>query len=210
MKVDVPANWANWLEGLEDPTPEMLEANLMPPTDRDQDLSILKLRNGIGLDPYYVAEQLWFSRALHDWASAAARWYARSYRGFNVGAIGFGYDFDLARHGIRFGFNQKLHADDPMADSMHAEQVVIRKLLDSAYPHITAIAIYGPVQPDTHSGRETPTLHPCGICRSFMANTPQIDPYRTLIFTIRDEDTSERFVLQELLQSHGDVPPVRG
>lgn len=180
-------------------------ANRVPPADRDVNFWPFQLFNGVGIDPFFTLDEMWRCGTMCDWIVGAAK-RARSYRNFDVGCMAIGYDLAGSRLGFRFGANTKLSPGDPQADLQHAEQVAIRKLQVAGYPDITGIAVFGPVQDDTHSGLVTATLHPCGICRGFMLESPEINADEFTIYTmasISDEEfVGERFTLAELVARH--------
>ena len=86
--------------------------------------------------------------------------------------------------------------------------MAIRKLQEAGYPLITGVAVFGPVQNDTHSGLAATTLHPCGICRGVMLAAPQISSDECVIYTMAmvssDEFVGERFTLTELTALHNN------
>lgn len=118
-------------------------------------------------------------RALHR--ARDARNIAVSYRDFTVGATTIALSKSPSQFQILAGINAKDAENTPL--NMHAEQLALRKAQSYGADMISVIAVVGETQPDQQSGHEMHTLHPCGKCRTKLADSPLIDNDATLIFT---------------------------
>jgi len=123
-----------------------------------------------------------------------------SHRDFQVGAIAVATnDFSsvLARLS---GFNVKPDASGRV--NIHAEQMAIEKAKKYGLNRILAFAVWGEPQPDTQSGRDSPTLHPCGLCRDYMGKSGLIAPETIILSGGSDFRTAELYTYHELCEFH--------
>jgi hypothetical protein len=113
------------------------------------------------------------------------------------------------------GANQKL-VEGETDTKVCAEQVAMEKMhrnrddSGGAFNYIPAIFVSGPVQPDTHSGLVTPTLHSCGIDRAIMWDEPTIDEDTLIVSVHPDKDIYEvntHFELQTMHALPGNITP---
>ncbi len=158
------------------------------------------------LHPEYTAEDVSLSitpanvlRALHH--AREARDLAVSYRNFNVGAAVFALRNIPASTQIITGANIKPDKDSSV--NVHAEQSAIKRARQAGYTAISIIAVVGETQNDQQSGHEMCTLHPCGLCRAMLKNSPLIDNDLTLVATaLPDLRTIELSSITKLDQYH--------
>jgi len=145
--------------------------------------------------------------ALHQ--ARRARELAVSYRDFTVGAAAVGISFRNAGFQIMPGINAKTNEDGPL--NMHAEQLALRTARAQGADMISIIAVVGETQSDKQSGNHMHTLHPCGLCRSVLAEDPMIDNEATLIFSaLPDLRTIEATTIKGLHDYHADDPDKSG
>jgi len=114
-----------------------------------------------------------------------AREFAVSYRDFNVGAALFAFQFSPARGQLVTGVNIK--PEEGSSVNIHAEQSALRKVANAGFNAVSIIAVVGETQADQQSGHEMCTLHPCGLCRQVLKESPLIDNDGTLIITARPD-----------------------
>ncbi len=137
--------------------------------------------------------------ALHR--AREARALAVSYRNFNVGAALIALSIGSPRFQVLSGVNVKPDAESAM--NVHAEQVALQKFHDREYSAVSIVAVVGETQNDQQSGQETPTLHPCGLCREVMANHVGIHNEHTLIVSaLPNLRTIEAYSLASLSRFH--------
>lgn len=104
---------------------------------------------------------------------------ARSWRKFSVSAGVVGVNGTRVTRA--FGYNIKLDETDTV--NIHAEELALCKAVDMRIGKIAVIAVMGPVQNDTVSGRTMNTLLPCGQkCIPLLKDSPFV-PDDTLIVT---------------------------
>lgn len=142
--------------------------------------------------------------ALHK--ARAAQELAVSYRDFKVGASAVA----LTRRGAGFqilpGINAKTNEEGPL--NMHAEQLALRTARVARADMVSIVAVVGETQADQQSGHEMHTLHPCGKCRTKLAENPMVDNEATLIFSaLPDLRTIEAGTVNDLLAYHNDENP---
>lgn len=91
-----------------------------------------------------------------------ARRHAASYRMFNVGACGIVFRNDGSGRSLEHGANIKNGAGVAEVDK-HAEKFIMDEV--NKGDKLGALSVVAPLQEDSGSGKETPTLHPCYKCR---------------------------------------------
>lgn len=96
----------------------------------------------------------------------SARRHAESYRGFSVGVWGIIYRSDGQSYSLTHGANFKNGPGNSDVD-IHAEEFVVNSL--QAGDKLAGLTVIAPLQADSASGKETPTLHPCYKCREKIA-----------------------------------------
>lgn len=160
-----------------------------------------------------------------------ARRMAKHYNGFNVGgkAVAASNEGDYIE---TVGANQKL-CEGETKSKMCAEIIAAAKIqniqdvvnkprkkenknrteedkLSLMAFQIVALVASGPVQPDTHSGLKTPTLHSCGLERELMRTNPLFRS-DTLVITVHPEDDVfeiyESRTLQVMHAMPGSIEP---
>lgn len=137
--------------------------------------------------------------ALH--IAADARGLAVSHRNFNVGAGILALKPQVARKQFFSGINAKPESVTQV--NIHAEQLAIQKAKDRGFTVIRIVAVVGETQEDTQSGHQMCTLHPCGLCRTAMENSPLIDNDKTLVVTaLPDLRTIEVSNIRSLKRYH--------
>lgn len=142
--------------------------------------------------------------ALHR--AREARELAVSYRDFTVGAAVVGLTQRGAGFQIMPGINAKVDQDGPL--NMHAEQLALRTARSNGANMISMVAVVGETQADQQSGHEMHTLHPCGKCRTKLADDPMVDNDATLIFSaLPDLRTIEVSTIRGLQAYHDDENP---
>lgn len=131
-----------------------------------------------------------------------------SYRNMRVGAAALVlYTSESMKRGIVVcGANFKpvpyegalnLHAEDVVAAFANALKKPDETL------SIPVIAVVGDVQPDQQSGKVTPTLHPCGLCRDKMTHgSLPLAPESIIITQTPDGAACEQLTLDELIELH--------
>jgi cytidine deaminase len=131
---------------------------------------------------------------------------AVSYRDFNVGAAAVALTHQNAGFQILPGINAKTNEDGPL--NMHAEQLALRTAKAIKADMVSIVAVVGETQADQQSGHEMHTLHPCGKCRTKLADDPMIDNDATLIFSaLPSLRTIEVGTVNSLLAYHEDNEP---
>jgi len=163
--------------------------------------SVLYLPQEIILPPEELMPLL--KKPFLEMARMVAGQEARSYRGFNVGAVVLSSFGNGAAYGFAFGANRK---PGPNAGRVCAEQLGIawslNPGLDQPKPdRILAFYVWGEPQPDRVSGKLAPTLHPCGDCRTMFELLPEITD-DTMIFTAGPDGQTEEFSVRELIDFH--------
>ncbi len=138
-----------------------------------------------------------------------ARQYARSYRNFRVGAAALaaysGGGHPLVIEALLGSNSKPVQGSD--AINIHAEHELMIQAMERKLPgqvaHIPIFTVMGDLQPDQQTGNETPTLHPCGICRdSFMEPGSPISPESICVTARADYTEIEWFSVDALLAFH--------
>ncbi len=126
---------------------------------------------------------------------------ANSYRGFQVGCavLAYGPGNRAKNYRIFVGANLKPTPDGP---KVCAEQIAIGSAVSHGYEQIIAIAVTGEPQPDTVSGLNPPTLHPCWECRTLLRTMPQVSEDMIILTTHNHRGPREEHTLCELLARH--------
>lgn len=137
-----------------------------------------------------------------------------SYRNFAVGAAALAAYFSEMRRGWTFwlltGANAKpVPGDDTI--NVHAEHTIMTFARELARPGekvvVPLLVIAGDLQPDQQTGRSSPTLHPCGVCRDSFTEPGSPITDETLALTISPGfDTYQWFSIGALraFHDHGD------
>lgn len=145
-----------------------------------------------------------------------ARDMARSYRNFRVGAAGlagyYGAGTPLSIE-VLLGANAKPVAGSDIIN-IHAEHEVIIQAMERRLPQqeatIPLFAVVGDLQPDQQTGLETPTLHPCGVCRdAFLEDETPITPDSICVTANPTFTEFEWFSVRSLIAHHEGVDGVR-
>lgn len=142
--------------------------------------------------------------ALHK--ARAARELAVSYRDFTVGAAIVALTSRNAGFQILPGINAK--PDEESSLNMHAEQLALRTAKSVGANLVSIVAVVGETQADQQSGHEMHTLHPCGKCRTKLADDPMVDNDATLIFSaLPDLRTIEVSTIKGFQAYHNEEDP---
>ncbi|HSW37580.1 MAG TPA: hypothetical protein VLG37_04415 [Candidatus Saccharimonadales bacterium] len=120
--------------------------------------------------------------------------------GFRVGAVALAMSHagDIA---IFSGANQNLFPGSNPTKAC-AEQIVLQKMLYHRFGRLIAMFSSGPVQPDTQSGIDVPTLHACGECRDVMEQQPAVKDDSLMVTVHPSEDLYEIYTFAELKDIH--------
>ena len=162
------------------------------------DLSV----GGVQADvPYLVTQSL--CRILNLSHQAVER-LGESYRGFRVGAAVLALDSNLGRTGIYFGGN---YTPFKGAEWNCAEKRAFEVVRAKGFTRVLGVAVSGPAQPDSVSGIESPTLHPCHRCRGLLATSDLVNEDTLVATTNLAEDEFELFTVKSLLALHDTGQP---
>jgi cytidine deaminase len=124
-----------------------------------------------------------------------------SYRDFKVGATVFAMRNSPATSQFITGANIKPDKDSSV--NVHAEQSAMKRARQAGFTAISIVAVVGETQDDQQSGHQMCTLHPCGLCRETLGQSPLIDNNLTLIATAHpDLRTIELSTITKLGQYH--------
>jgi cytidine deaminase len=108
-----------------------------------------------------------------------ASFQALSYRDFRVGAAATTFNSTTRNLGLVTGFNVKPSEENTI--NIHAEQMVIEKVRHHGLGQILALAVWGEPQIDDANAQESPTLHPCALCREMISEAPEITPSTAIL-----------------------------
>jgi cytidine deaminase len=142
----------------------------------------------------------------------AARQYARSYRNFRVGAAALSLFYNpegLSRFGFFMGANVKpVQGSDVI--NVHAEHELMIQTEQEKYPDENAsipfFVVIGDMQADQQTGIETPTLHPCGVCRNtFLENDTPINLDSICVTARPDLKEIEWYTVRSLIDYHNGL-----
>ncbi len=127
---------------------------------------------------------------------------AVSWRGFKVGAAALAVNLEDKRMGTVVGMNIK-PAEDSQTN-IHAEQVAVAKARAFGLSRILALNVWGEPQADSTSGIISPTLHPCGLCRTFLCRpeAPEITDQTFIMSGNGDFSYCEIYTPSELAAYH--------
>lgn len=136
--------------------------------------------------------------------SAAGR--AVSYRNFRVGCAILAWTptpRTLAdSYRVFLGANMKANPNTP---KVCAEMTALGGAIAEGYTRILGICVAGIPQPDADSGVESATLHPCSVCRTYLATIPQVAA-DTRVFTVHNgSGVIEHHTVATLLALHSGV-----
>ena len=135
-----------------------------------------------------------------------ARFVAKSYREFKVGAAGWIDRGDNTAIAIKHGGNYKNRSGASEIDD-HAEQVVLRNMQPG--DHLSILAVIGLPQPDHASDKNPCTLHPCGKCRERLASSEYVSE-KTLIITATPDAKSVQWGSLEAYANYHDESAEEG
>lgn len=135
-------------------------------------------------------------RLLIDTAEFRSR--AMSYRDFNVAAGA--WCLDPPKYGRVLGYNIKVDATD--AVNIHAEDLVLQKAQASSYKDISVVSVVGQSQQDHKSGRDFPTLHPCGRCRERLTEATLISEKTLFVMAQPDFTVIQIATLPGIIAAH--------
>lgn len=139
--------------------------------------------------------------ALH--LASDARGLAVSHRRFDVASAIFAYNQSPNRYQFLTGVNIKPEPETEV--NIHAEQQAFQMARDRGFAAVRFVVVVGETQNDTQSGHTMCTLHPCGLCRNFMEESPMVDNTNTLIVSaLPDLRTLELFNINRLKRYHED------
>jgi cytidine deaminase len=126
---------------------------------------------------------------------------AESYRGFNVGACGLILRHNGMHRYLSHGANLKSSAGEAGID-VHAEEFITGHLKEG--DTLAALAVVAPLQPDSASGKETPTLHPCYKCRERIQNLGEITAKTLIITATPDVKAVEWGSIDDYIRLHAE------
>lgn len=150
--------------------------------------------------PYFWSSiECYIERAIH-----AAYTRASSYRNFAVGCLAYAFRSRpqyLLRSPYKsfLGSNMKPVSDGP---NVCAEMAAIQAARHEGYDLIVGLVITGEPQEDHQSRLVTPTLHPCGKCRTIMASLPEMRPDTLIVTAHLESDDYEAHYFDEILKLH--------
>jgi cytidine deaminase len=130
-----------------------------------------------------------------------------SYRNFNVGCAVLACSGQKQEYKVFVGANLKA---GPGTVKVCAERVAIMASVSAGYNFIVAIVVCGEPQKDEVSGVNSPTLHPCDVCRETLYHLIVHDErfetvveFDTILLTV-NKNTGEReeMTLRELFDIH--------
>jgi len=131
--------------------------------------------------------------------------YANSYRDFQVGSAVLAFNPQATEpansYHVFVGANLKPAKDGP---KVCAEQIAIGSAIANGYSVIIALAVTGERQPDSKSGLNPPTLHPCWECRTLLRDMPQVSDDTFIITTFNHGGPVEEHTMAEILAIHND------
>lgn len=105
--------------------------------------------------------------------------FARSWRGYKVGASAAMGNFDTGFMGYFDGYNVKPEEGSDGLN-LHAEQIAIAKGRILKLNRVLGIAVYADPVNDDANPYANPTLRPCGRCVGMFESIPEVDD-RTLV-----------------------------
>lgn len=124
-----------------------------------------------------------------------------SHRNFKVGACAVALSYVDRRSYLISGFNAKPGPES--LTNIHAEHIILAGAKKLGVDAVKLLVVVGDVQPDQQSGMDTPTLHPCGVCRERFAQDGSMVNEETLIISARpDLHTFEWFTVDALKKFH--------
>lgn len=128
---------------------------------------------------------------------------ADSYRQFKVGAAELFFTGTI--YVVFSGANIKRSKD---GQKICAEGMACNVALKTGVLKLLKLAVCGPPQKDSRSGKESPTLHPCGECRTYLKSLYRLGVVKDdlLIITRRPikGGITEYHTLRTLLAFHGE------
>lgn len=108
-----------------------------------------------------------------------ARTHAVSWRHFDVGAAIMALRTNTSL--LRYISGVNIKPEENSEINIHAEQLALSKLAADGFDMVSMVAVVGEIQNDQQSKKVMHTLHPCGLCRTVLLQSPLIDNERTLI-----------------------------
>jgi len=111
-----------------------------------------------------------------------------------------------AKQGYRFSTGVNLMPLPKPGPKVCAEQGALSHARSQRPDLIVAIVVCGLPQTDGESGRDSPTLHPCGNCRKIFEGLPEITE-DTIIYTVSPDQNgpTEEQAFKKLLEYHNHV-----
>ncbi|HSX52811.1 MAG TPA: hypothetical protein VLF90_00350 [Patescibacteria group bacterium] len=132
---------------------------------------------------------------------------AKSYRGFNVGAAIFVISPEMKKSAILTDGNRKLK---PQSEKICAEKSVLLQAETGGYSKAIGLVVAGASDAELIkdvTGRETPTLHPCDVCRGLLDASPIVSDDTLIITTGVDSDSHQTHSFAELQAFYEDADP---
>ena len=137
-----------------------------------------------------------------------AQQFKGSYRGCDVGSATLTKSAD-GRYYIVYASNYKA---GPESGKVCSERLGVYRATDKPVNNrkrnldVLSTLVDADHFPDTHSGREFPTTHPCGLCRTgeHTFHHPLVDPDVVLLTRLRHRSIIQAFSLVELETIHTD------
>ncbi len=125
---------------------------------------------------------------------------AISWRNFPVGCAAIATNESHDRFDLVTGYNVKPTAYSGL--NIHAEQMLVERARRYSLSRILALAVIGEPQQDTQSGRTAPTLHPCGLCRTHLAESGLMSSSTLIISSVPNFERAELYSFKELVEFH--------
>lgn len=130
------------------------------------------------------------------------RRHSRSYRGFAVGVCGVIHNRYGMRRDMIHGANFK-DAEGLSPIDIHGEKFIMNAL--KAGDTLVSLTIVAPLQPDSRSGKEDPTLHPCYKCRGEIHRAGEATA-KSLVVCANPEITAIQWgTIQDYIDHHNDT-----
>ena len=151
----------------------------------------------IAFDPHQRFVQLGYAMVLM--ARQALMTEAVSYRNFHVGASLLAVDEIGKRMGIYSAGNKKYN---PKVEKYCAENSVIQQAQDDAMTRAIGLVVVGTSDGDRIkgvTGRATPTLHPCDVCRTVFIDSPIVKSDMLVVTTGDTYDAHQVHSVDQLI-----------
>lgn len=131
-----------------------------------------------------------------------------SYRGFKVGCAVFVWRPKGVGLTERYRVFKAANAKPlKTGQKFCGEMTAVCYARSNGFERVIAIAVAGLPQADDGSGIEPQTLHPCEVCRPFLASLPEVSRDTIILSVHNHSGKVEEHTLEEILRIHGnDIP----